>query len=66
MADMDDVARGSFVLDTTSVMDTYHIATHHMLEHGWVDGMDTPHGPGVQKTNGPRDDVEHDNPLHTE
>ena len=35
---MDDVTRGGFVLDTTAVIDAYHIATSHMVEHGWVDG----------------------------
>ena len=35
MAGMDDVARGGFVLDTTAVIDAYHIATSHMVEHEW-------------------------------
>jgi hypothetical protein len=34
---MDDVTRGGFVLDTTAVIDAYHIATSHMAEHGWVE-----------------------------
>lgn len=38
---MDDVSRGYFVLDTQGVIEAYHIATHHMLAHGWKEGEDT-------------------------
>jgi hypothetical protein len=37
---MDDVSRGYFIVDTKGVVDAFHIATHHMLAHGWADDGD--------------------------
>ena len=63
VADMDDIERGFFTVDTHGICEAYHLVERHINKHG---GSEDPLPAGTRKIDAADAQMQFDNPMATE